>query len=76
MVILWFNKYNKMFKFSKYDKFKLAGMLIKAVTGVVGGSLVLTEGHPYITLAVLALGAAADQFVTIVKEKGSKDVQE
>ena len=51
-------------KISKFDKFKLIGLCIKAVTGVIGGSMVLAEGHPYLTLAVLAVGALANELVS------------
>lgn len=59
---------------SKYDKFKLFGLVIKAITGVVGGSLVLTEKHPYITLVVLAIGAGANEWVSFIKDKEAKKV--
>lgn len=60
---------------SKIDKYKLIGLCIKAATGVIGGSLVLSEGHPYITLAVLALGAISNEVVQFLndKEKELKD---
>jgi hypothetical protein len=44
--------------------FKVVLFAIKAVCGVVGGSLVVIE-HPYIGLAVFAIGAAADQIITL-----------
>ena len=59
---------------SKYDKYKLFGLVIKAITGVVGGSLVLTEKHPYITLIVLAIGAGANEWVSFIKDKEAKKV--
>jgi len=59
---------------SKYDKFKLIGLIIKAITGVIGGSLVLTEKHPYITLVVLAIGAGANEWVSFIKDKEAKKV--
>jgi hypothetical protein len=58
--------------FNKYDKLKMFGLIIKSVTGIVGGSLVLTENHPYITLSVLALGGAANEFVSVLKDKEVK----
>lgn len=59
-------------KISKFDKFKLIGLCIKAVTGVIGGSMVLVEGHPYLTLAVLAIGALANEIVSFIKDKENK----
>lgn len=58
-----------MFKLTKLDKFKLAALIVKAITGVAGGSLVLTEGHPYITLTVLGLGAGANEFIMFLEKR-------
>lgn len=37
--------------------------MVKAVSGVVGASLVLTENHPYLALTSLAIGAAANEYL-------------
>lgn len=58
--------------FNNYDKLKMVGLIIKSVTGIIGGSLVLTENHPYITLTVLAIGGAANEFVSVLKDKEVK----
>ena len=50
------------------SKYELAAMLIKAATGVIGGSLVLENKHPYITLCVLAIGAMANELLTYLKK--------
>ena len=62
------------FGFTKLERLKLIGQCIKAVTGVVGGSLILTEGHPYITLAVLSVGAIANEIVITIREKENKKI--
>lgn len=54
-----FSKYEK----GKSKKIKLLALCIKAMTGIVGGSLVLSNEHPYLSIAVLATGAAADEIV-------------
>jgi hypothetical protein len=59
--------------FSSYDKLKLVGLIIKAISGVVGGSLILSEAKPYLTLAILALGAAANEVVSFLKDKENKN---
>jgi divalent metal cation (Fe/Co/Zn/Cd) transporter len=59
---------------SKYDKYKLFGLIIKAITGVIGGSLVLTENHPYITLIVLSIGAGANEYISFIKDKEAKKI--
>lgn len=52
-----------------YDKYKLIGLIIKSITGVIGGSLILTETHPYLTLFILAIGAGANEWVSFLKDK-------
>ncbi len=59
-------------KLSRLEKLKLIGLCIKAFTAIVGGSLVLTEGHPYLSLATLALGAVANEVVVFITEKENK----
>ncbi len=59
---------------SKIEKLKLIGLCIKAATAIVGGSLILTEGHPYWSIAMLALGAIANEVVSFIKEKENKQL--
>ena len=59
----------KVFTLSKIDKLKLSGMLIKAITGVIGASLILSENHPYLTLIILSIGAAANEWVSFIQNK-------
>ncbi len=59
----------KIFSLSKIEKLKLIGQCIRAATGVVGASLILTEGYPYLTLSILAVGAIANEVVSFIKEK-------
>jgi hypothetical protein len=59
----------KIFSLTKIEKLKLIGTCIKAATGIAGGSLVLSEGHPYLTIAILAIGAVASEVVSFIKEK-------
>lgn len=58
-----------MLKFTKLDKFKLIGLSIKAASGILGGSMILSEARPYLTLSILALGAVANEVVSYIKEK-------
>ena len=59
----------KIGKLTRYEKFKLLGLIIKSISGVIGGSLILTESHPYWTLGILGLGAAANEVVSFFKDK-------
>lgn len=60
---------------SKIEKLKLIGLMVKSVTAIIGGSLILTEGHPYLSIAILALGGAANEFVSFIKEKENQSLQ-
>ena len=51
------SKYEK----GKSKKIKLIALCIKAVTGVLGGSMILSNQHPYLSIAILAIGAAANE---------------
>lgn len=51
------------------DKWTFAAYAVKAVTGVVGTSLVLEQNHPYLTVFVLAIGAVANEAITFYKLK-------
>ena len=53
-------------------KLMLIASLIKAITGVVGASLILTENHPYLALIALAIGAAANEFILFVEKQKSR----
>jgi len=52
---------------------KLLANAIKAVTGLVGASLILTEEHPYWALTVLAIGAAANEVVLFFNSAEEED---
>lgn len=58
--------------FTQMEKYRLYGLLIKAVTGVLGISMILTENHPYISIGILAIGAGAAEWVSFIKEKEDK----
>lgn len=64
----------KIFSLSKIEKLKLIGLCIKAATGIVGGSLILAEGHPYISVGILAIGGVANEVVSFVKEKENQSL--
>lgn len=51
------------------EKFKISLVAIKAICGVAGGALVLTENHPYITLIILSIGAAANEVQAYLKNQ-------
>jgi len=59
----------KIFSLNKIEKLKLIGLCIKSVTAIAGGSLILVEGHPYLSLAILAVGGMANEVVSFIKEK-------
>ncbi len=59
----------KILSLSKIEKLKLIGQCIRAATGIIGASLVLAEGYPYTTLAILATGAVSNEVVSFIKQK-------
>lgn len=54
---------------SKIDSLLLVGICIKAATGVIGSSLILSNAHPYITLSFLTIGAISNEIVQFIKNK-------
>lgn len=61
------NNYDK----KRSQKAKLIALCTKAVTGVIGGSLVISNEHPYIAITVLAIGAVANEVITYIDGKNS-----
>jgi hypothetical protein len=52
-----------------YEKFKLLGLIIKAVFGSIGGAVILEQNHPYLALLILAIGAGANEWVSFLKDR-------
>ena len=61
-----------MKKFTKLERLKYIGLLIEAVTGVLGVAVILTENHPYITILILSLGAMSSKSVEFLKDRERK----
>ncbi len=61
------NKFLNEYGERKTNKAKLIALSVKAVTGVVGASLVLEQSHPYIALSVLAIGAVVNEVINFYK---------
>ena len=57
---------------TKIEKIKIVGLVVKAVTGVLGASLILTEHHPYLSILVLVAGASANEVLNFIKEREDK----
>jgi hypothetical protein len=64
----------KIVGLSKIEKLKLIGQCIKAATAIIGSSLILTEGHPYLSVAILALGGISNEIVSFIKERENKQL--
>ena len=47
----------------KNRRWAFIAFAVKAVTGILGGSLVLTNQHPYLSLFVLGIGAVANEAI-------------
>lgn len=50
----------------KSKKIKLLALCIRAITGVLGASMIITKQHPYLTLTILSIGAAADEIIKFI----------
>jgi hypothetical protein len=66
----------KKFTFTKLELLKLVGICIKSATAIIGGSLILVEGHPYLSVIILAIGAVANEIVSYIKEKENEKPSE
>ncbi len=64
---------DKLMTLTKLEKLKLIGLSIEAATGIIGGSLILVENHPYLTLTILALGAVATKITNFITERENKN---
>ena len=51
------------------DKSKLIAQIVKAITGVLGASLILSNDHPYLSLTVLAIGAGINEYSLYIEKK-------
>ena len=56
------------------NKVKLLALIVKAITGVVGASLILTEEHPYLALIALSIGAAVNEFLLFIEKTKNRIV--
>lgn len=70
--ISFFDMLNKII--SKYErgkskKIKLMAVCIKAITGVLGASMILTQQHPYIILTILCIGAVTNEIINFIQEE-------
>lgn len=66
----------KKFTFTKLELLKLVGICIKSATAIIGGSLILVEGHPYLSVIILSIGAVANEIVSYIKEKENEKPSE
>ncbi len=64
-----FNKIVSNYERGKSKRIKFFALIIKTITGIMGASMILTEQHPYLTLFVLCLGAAANETLNFIKDE-------
>ncbi len=62
----------KIYGLTRIEKLKLIGLCVKSATAIIGGSLILSETHPYLSIAILALGGVSNEIVSFVKERENK----
>lgn len=61
-----FKKLNSLYDRGKSKKLKLVALCIKAITGVLGASMILTQQRPYLTLLILCIGAVANEITNFI----------
>ncbi len=64
-----FNKIVSNYERGKSKRIKFFALMIKAVTGILGASMILTEQYPGWTLFVLCIGAAANETLNFIKDE-------
>lgn len=47
----------------KFSKLELTALIIEGFTVTVGGALILSENHPYLSLMMLGIGSASHKVV-------------
>lgn len=57
----------------KSNKIKLIALCIKAVTGVLGASMILSQQKPYLTLFILSLGAVINEILNFINTEEQKE---
>lgn len=68
------NQLVKNYEKGKSKKVKLIAVCIKAVTGVLGASMILTEQRPYLTLIILCIGAVANEITNFYSQEEKEEV--
>lgn len=66
-------KLTSSYEKGKSNKIKLMALCIKAITGVLGASMILTEQRPYITLTILCIGAVANEITNFISQEENQD---
>lgn len=61
----------KIIGLNRIEKLTLISRCVKSVTAIIGGSLIISEGHPYITMTVLSIGGVANEVCSYLKDKES-----
>ena len=70
------NKLVKNYERGKSKKIKLIAVCIKAVTGVLGASMILTEQRPYLTLIILCIGVVANEITNFYSQEEQSGVSD
>lgn len=60
--------------FTKIEKLIFLAGCIKAATGILGASVILSEKHPYLGLTILVIGAVANEFISSVKNREYRNI--
>lgn len=58
---------------NKSKKIKFIALCIKAVTGILGASMIITQQRPYLTLMILSIGAIANEILNFINTEEQKE---
>jgi len=64
---------DKILGLSYYERLHFGAMSIKVITGMFGAQMILDGKHPYLTILVLAIGGVANEYLSTLKLKESKN---
>ena len=68
------DKLTSKYERGKSKRIKLIAVCIKAVTGVLGASMILTEQRPYVTLGILCVGAVANEILNFISSEEKEEI--
>ena len=51
------------------ENLMIVAKVVKGITGVLGGAVILENNHPYIAITILSIGAGINELILYVEKK-------